>query len=118
MKSVDLIPYLTPKRAKRRDKESYNFMDVPLSRERDQINETDQTDQQVVLEPTSHWSGRGTACLLRTAFFLTMNPQGVGKRLLQGKLQEPSQESNTDLKRSYSWVTWMPKETGDMPAIM
>jgi hypothetical protein len=29
VKSVDLIPHSTPKRAKRRDKEYYNFMDVP-----------------------------------------------------------------------------------------
>jgi hypothetical protein len=29
VKSVDLTPHLTPKRVKRRDKESYNFMDVP-----------------------------------------------------------------------------------------
>lgn len=31
VKSVDMIPHLTPKRAKRRDKESYKFMDAPLS---------------------------------------------------------------------------------------
>jgi hypothetical protein len=29
VKSVDLTLHLTPKRAKRRDREYYNFMDVP-----------------------------------------------------------------------------------------